>query len=55
MAKNGQIDPKFWPMMYLWGFYQFSKFREKMTFLKKKSPTNPLQNPRNTPKMHKNA
>ena len=49
MAKNGRIDPKFWPMMYLWGFYQFSKFRKKMTFLKKKSPTYPLHIPYKIP------
>ena len=52
MPKNGRIDPKFLPIMYLWGFYQFLKFHKKMTFLKKKSPTYPLQNP---PKMEKNA
>ncbi|MCP4255829.1 MAG: hypothetical protein GY775_21000 [Candidatus Scalindua sp.] len=51
MAKIGRIDPNFLPMMYLWGFYQFSKFRKKMTFLKKKSPTYPLHlSPTKSPK-----
>ena len=49
MPKNGRIDPKFLPIMYLWGFYQFSKFRKKMTFLKKKSPTYPLHIPYKIP------
>ena len=48
MAKNGPIEPKFWHMMHLGCFYQFSKFRQKRA-------KNGVFLPKKTPKIWKNA